>query len=363
MWAARALPLLAALAAARALSTCRPAAEGAARRRRLEAVRGLVLSKLRLAAPPPREALRSRPPPAAAPRDDFHALRVLRVPAERGNARWPPSPGSAFFVFNVSRVRARLAPAALLQRAELRLLQLRAAAPAAPAQRLELYQGFGNASWRFLHGRSVRPAPHDEWLGFDVTDALQQWMSGTEPLGVFRLSVHCPCEPGAGGPEELRISIEGFERQRGDLQGLAQRQQRGPHVLAMVLPPERAEGLRSSARRRRALDTDYCFGAEEQNCCVRPLYVDFRKDLHWKWIHEPKGYMANFCMGPCPYVWSADAQHAKVLALYEQHNPGGAAAPCCVPQALDPLPIVYYVGRRARVEQLPGMAVRACACS
>lgn len=45
---------------------------------------------------------------------------------------------------------------------------------------------------------------------------------------------------------------------------------------------------------------------------MRPLYIDFRKDLQWKWIHEPKGYMANFCMGPCPYIWSADTQYTKV---------------------------------------------------
>ena len=50
----------------------------------------------------------------------------------------------------------------------------------------------------------------------------------------------------------------------------------------------------------------------EKNCCVRQLYIDFRKDLGWKWIHEPKGYHANFCLGPCPYIWSLDTQYSKV---------------------------------------------------
>ena len=53
----------------------------------------------------------------------------------------------------------------------------------------------------------------------------------------------------------------------------------------------------------------------------------------------------------------------QVLALYNQHNPGASAAPCCVPQTLDPLPIIYYVGRNVRVEQLSNMVVRACKCS
>lgn len=54
------------------------------------------------------------------------------------------------------------------------------------------------------------------------------------------------------------------------------------------------------------------YSSTEKNCCVRQLYIDFRKDLGWKWIHEPKGYHANFCLGPCPYIWSLDTQYSKV---------------------------------------------------
>lgn len=45
---------------------------------------------------------------------------------------------------------------------------------------------------------------------------------------------------------------------------------------------------------------------------MRPLYIDFRQDLGWKWVHEPKGYYANFCSGPCPYLRSADTTHSTV---------------------------------------------------
>ncbi|XP_030825510.1 transforming growth factor beta-1 proprotein-like, partial [Camarhynchus parvulus] len=183
------------------------------------------------------------------------------------------------------------------------------------------------------------------------------------PVGLFRLSAHCPCERGGDGDgAALRISIEGFEQERGDMQSIARRHRRVPNVPAMALPPERAQALHGH-RQRRELEGQHCGGAEEQSCCVRPLYIDFRRDLEWKWIHEPRGYMANFCGGPCSYIWSADTHHTKVLALYNLHNPGASAAPCCVPQSLEPLPIVYYVGRKARVEQLSGMVVSACKCS
>lgn len=55
----------------------------------------------------------------------------------------------------------------------------------------------------------------------------------------------------------------------------------------------------------------------QDNCCLRSLYIDFKKDLGWRWIHEPKGYNANFCAGACPYLWSADTQHTKVRMFNE----------------------------------------------
>ncbi|XP_039366912.1 transforming growth factor beta-1 proprotein-like isoform X2 [Mauremys reevesii] len=269
-------------------------------------------------------------------------------------APWEKSTRSTFFLFNASQVRAQISSEALLHRAELRMLQ-----KPGTEQRVELYQHYGNGSWRYLDSRAVGRAPEEDWLAFDVTEVVRQWLSGQEVLEIFKLRVHCSCEEPC---EELKVIIDGFDKKRGDLGTVSSTAQKLPYVLVMSTPLERASHLQSS-RRRRALDTDYCFGAEEKNCCVRPLFIDFRKDLQWKWIHEPKGYMANFCMGPCPYIWSSDTQYSKVLALYNQHNPGASAAPCCVPQALAPLPIVYYVGRKPKVEQLSNMIVSSCKCS
>lgn len=60
---------------------------------------------------------------------------------------------------------------------------------------------------------------------------------------------------------------------------------------------------------------------------MRPLYIDFRQDLGWKWVHEPKGYYANFCSGPCPYLRSADTTHSKVGAGDATGSPGGGDGP------------------------------------
>lgn len=127
---------------------------------------------------------------------------------------------------------------------------------------------------------------------------------------------------------------------------------------------------------------------------MRPLYINFRQDLGWRWIHQPEGYYANFCSGPCPYLRSADTTHSSVrqsatthdsvesvwgnviadpyllplflpqlLSLYNTLNPEASASPCCVPQDLEPLTILYYVGRSPKVEQLSNMVVKSCKCS
>lgn len=53
-------------------------------------------------------------------------------------------------------------------------------------------------------------------------------------------------------------------------------------------------------------------------CCVRRLYIDFRKDLGWKWIHEPSGYYANYCIGSCSFVWNTENKYSQVTCISEQ---------------------------------------------
>uniref|UniRef100_A0A8P0SPW7 Transforming growth factor beta-1 proprotein n=2 Tax=Canis lupus familiaris TaxID=9615 RepID=A0A8P0SPW7_CANLF len=264
------------------------------------------------------------------------------------------SPHSIYMLFNTSELREAVPEPVLLSRAELRLLRLKLKAE----QHVELYQKYSNDSWRYLSNRLLAPSDTPEWLSFDVTGVVRQWLSHGGEVEGFRLSAHCSCD---SKDNTLQVDINGFSSsRRGDLATIHGMNR--PFLLLMATPLERAQHLHSS-RQRRALDTNYCFSSTEKNCCVRQLYIDFRKDLGWKWIHEPKGYHANFCLGPCPYIWSLDTQYSKVLALYNQHNPGASAAPCCVPQALEPLPIVYYVGRKPKVEQLSNMIVRSCKCS
>uniref|UniRef100_A0A663MBL5 Transforming growth factor beta n=1 Tax=Athene cunicularia TaxID=194338 RepID=A0A663MBL5_ATHCN len=289
----------------------------------------------------------------------------------------PKGVTSNVFRFNVSSAEKN---STNLFRAEFRVLRVPNPSSKRSEQRIELFQILRPdehiAKQRYLSGRNVQTRGSPEWLSFDVTETVREWLLHRESNLGLEISIHCPChtfQPNGDILENLHevleIKFKGIDSEddygRGDLGRLKkQKDLHNPHLILMMLPPHRLESPASGGqRKKRALDTNYCFRNLEENCCVRPLYIDFRQDLGWKWVHEPKGYFANFCSGPCPYLRSADTTHSTVLGLYNTLNPEASASPCCVPQDLEPLTILYYVGRTPKVEQLSNMVVKSCKCS
>ncbi|XP_029819993.1 transforming growth factor beta-3 proprotein [Manacus vitellinus] len=289
----------------------------------------------------------------------------------------PKGVTSNVFRFNVSSAEKN---STNLFRAEFRVLRVPNPSSKRSEQRIELFQILRPdehiAKQRYLSGRNVQTRGSPEWLSFDVTETVREWLLHRESNLGLEISIHCPChtfQPNGDILESLHevleIKFKGIDSEddygRGDLGRLKkQKDLHNPHLILMMLPSHRLESpVLGGQRKKRALDTNYCFRNLEENCCVRPLYIDFRQDLGWKWVHEPKGYFANFCSGPCPYLRSADTTRSTVLGLYNTLNPEASASPCCVPQDLEPLTILYYVGRNPKVEQLSNMVVKSCKCS
>ncbi|XP_069494136.1 transforming growth factor beta-3 proprotein [Ambystoma mexicanum] len=405
-----ALALLEVLSRCCALTSCPTMDSEQIKRRRVEAIRGQILSKLRLTSPP--EALPDTQVPQhvlalynstrelledveadgvrqCARRGgghvadvDYYAKEVYKFDVIQGLSEHndlvlcPKGITSKVFRFNVSSVEKN---GPNLFRAEFRVFKTPNVAAKRNEQRIELFQILRPdehiAKQRFISGRSVLTKGAAEWLSFDVTENIKEWLMRRETNLGLEISVHCPCNtfhPNGDIQENmhevLEVRFKGIDGEeefgRGDLGRLKkQKDQHNPHLILMMLPPHRAESPPQSPRRKRALDTNYCFRSQEENCCVRSLYIDFRQDLDWKWVHEPKGYFANFCSGPCPYLRSSDTTYSTVLGLYNTLNPEASASPCCVPQDLEPLTILYYVGRTPKVERLSNMVVKSCKCS
>ncbi|XP_038597926.1 transforming growth factor beta-3 proprotein [Tachyglossus aculeatus] len=389
------------------LSTCTTLDFGHIKKKRVEAIRGQILSKLRLTSPPEAAVLAHVPYQILAlynttrelleemqeekeescaqenTESEYYAKEVHKFDMIQGLAEHnelgicPKGITSKVFRFNVSSVEKN---GTNLFRAEFRVLRVPNPSSKRNEQRIELFQILRPdehiAKQRYISGKNVATRGTAEWLSFDVTDTVREWLLHRESNLGLEISIHCPChsfQPNGdileNVHEVMEIKFKGVDNEeeygRGDLGRLKkQKDHHNPHLILMMIPSHRLDSPgQGSLRKKRALDTNYCFRNLEENCCVRPLYIDFRQDLGWKWVHEPKGYYANFCSGPCPYLRSADTTHSTVLGLYNTLNPEASASPCCVPQDLEPLTILYYVGRTPKVEQLSNMVVKSCKCS
>lgn len=399
------------LALAAALSTCSTLDMEEFRKKRIEAIRGQILSKLKLSRPPeeypePEEVSRDVVAIYNSTRDlllekaneraatcerqrseeEYYAKEVHKIdmlpfyPAENVISPTHFNPYFRRLSFDVSPMEKN---ASNLVKAELRIFRLQNPGARVPEQRIELYQILGHKdpsspTQRYIDSKVVRTQTEGEWLSFDVTEVVSEWLNHRDRNSGFKLSLHCPCctfVPSnnyiiPNKSEELEARFAGIDDSfvlGGDLKVFKKRRHsaRAPHLLLMLLPSYRLESQTQHKpyRTKRALDAAYCSRNVQDNCCLRSLYIDFKKDLGWRWIHEPKGYEANFCAGACPYLWSADTQHSKVLGLYNTINPEASASPCCVSQDLEPLTILYYIGKTPKIEQLSNMKVKSCKCS
>lgn len=388
------------------LSTCATVDFDHVKRKRVEAIRGQILSKLRLTSPPKSMGPNKIPYQIQALYNstkelleqlgkdrqqscgqdnteteyyakEIHKFNMVIGPHENNDLLTPCLKGvtSKIFRFNVADMERN---ATNLFRAEFRALRIPNSSAKRNEQRIELYQILRPnehiRKQRYIGAKNVLTKGTAEWVSFDVTETVREWLMNRGSNKGLEISVHCPCHTfNTNGDiidkenEVLDVKFKGIdgeeEQSRLDMDHLKkQKDQSLPHLILMMIPPHRLE-TQTTRRRKRGLDTNYCFSTTEESCCVRKLHIDFRKDLDWKWIHEPSGYDANYCSGPCPYLRSADTTHSSLLSLYNTLNPEASISPCCVPQELEPLTILYYSGRTPKVEQLSNMIVKSCKCS
>uniref|UniRef100_A0A3B4US94 Transforming growth factor beta n=1 Tax=Seriola dumerili TaxID=41447 RepID=A0A3B4US94_SERDU len=375
------------------LSTCATVDIDHVKRKRVEAIRGQILSKLRLTSPPhslgpnkipyqiqalynsTKELLEElgRDRQQSCGQDntetEYYAKEIYKFnmvygPPESNDLLYcPKGITSKVFRFNVSAMERN---STNLFRAEFRALRVPNSSAKRNEQRIELYQCLQKKQ-RYIGAKNVLTKGTPEWVSFDVTETVREWLMNRGTNLGLEISVHCPCHTfnpnGDIIDNENEVLEVKFKGGRLDLDHLKKKKEQYlPHLILMMIPPHRLD-TQYTRRRKRALDTNYCFSNTEDSCCVRKLHIDFRRDLDWKWIHEPSGYDANYCSGPCPYLRSSDTTHSSLLSLYNTLNPEASAAPCCVPQDLEPLTILYYSGRTPKVEQLSNMIVKSCKCS
>lgn len=123
---------------------------------------------------------------------------------------------------------------------------------------------------------------------------------------------------------------------------------------------------RRSRRRHEKLQISANRRGGNEFCQVKPLYISFEL-LGWgKWIVAPKGLNANFCEGTCPFPLTSvmtSSNHAVLQSVSSFYNPDTVKAPCCVPQNLARMTILYHQDEKiVTMRNYDNMMVETCGC-
>ncbi|KFO91511.1 Derriere protein, partial [Buceros rhinoceros silvestris] len=166
----------------------------------------------------------------------------------------------------------------------------------------------------------------------------------SENLGLI-LEISVSGSDGASAPASLCSSIDCFL---------------DTSLLVVTLSQQQC---RASRRRRSAQHPPV---TPSNLCKPRRLYISF-SDVGWEnWIIAPQGYMANYCLGECPFPLTAELNspnHAILQTMVHSLDPQGTPQPCCVPVRLSPISILYYDNNdNVVLRHYEDMVVDECGC-
>ncbi|NXV72195.1 DERR protein, partial [Atlantisia rogersi] len=186
-------------------------------------------------------------------------------------------------------------------------------------------------------------------LLFNLSEVAKDWRTYSRNLGlILEISVSGgggASGLGPGGPQGLCSSIDSFL---------------DTSLVVVTLSQEQCKASRS---RRSA---HYTPVTPSSLCKPRRLYISF-SDVGWEnWIIAPQGYMANYCLGECPFPLTAElnsTNHAILQTMVHSLDPEGTPQPCCVPVRLSPISILYYDNNdNVVLRHYEDMVVDECGC-
>ncbi|KAG7512903.1 growth/differentiation factor 10-like [Solea senegalensis] len=107
--------------------------------------------------------------------------------------------------------------------------------------------------------------------------------------------------------------------------------------------------------------------SQHKGCSRRNLRVDFA-DIGWsEWVIAPKAFEAYYCAGTCGFPMpkvSRPSNHATIQSIVRAVGIiPGVPEPCCVPEKMSPLGVLYQDESRNPVLKIyPNMSIQSCSC-
>ena len=206
---------------------------------------------------------------------------------------------------------------------------------------------------------------------FDITPAVKLWLvKGIRGNIVLEVVVYCYSSPDCARTGNGKTpAVIRFDYSMGDNES----NETEPKVVILSRNPLEVE---ENARRRKrqalsnAQPTRFC-RSNDSICCLKPLVINFRRDLRMDFVTQPEAFEANFCEGYCPELSGEDVMTSTRFQFLRKlkNSPASSIEPCCSGSEYRSLDILLskYKHKLKRyvtvIERLQQVTVTSCKCA
>ena len=185
------------------------------------------------------------------------------------------------------------------------------------------------------------------YVTIDITPILTIWLTNNS-LGPVVLEVSAYCS----GSSHCNRSL--FDTGVGD---------KSPKLIIS----EEVEDGSSQRRLKRQSTTQsgigYCGSEGTTLCCLHPLTINFRDDLGFTFVLQPRQFDANYCSGVCPESASFTPQIFEFYSRLGAGSPVGSIEPHCGIRNTLSVQVLERVDGVLIIEELQDVIVTSCSCS
>ena len=206
---------------------------------------------------------------------------------------------------------------------------------------------------------------------FDITPAVRLWLlKGIQGNITLEVVIYCYSTPDCASIRNgTRPAVIQFDHKS----GVDKHSGHEPKVIILSRNP--IEVAENAKRRKRQADNiaqavKFC-KTNETICCLKPLVLNFKRDLGLNFITQPQQFEANFCEGYCPELSGEDVMTSTRFQFLREleNSPASSVMPCCSGSEYRDLDVLItkYKHNLERyvtvIEHLQQVTVTKCKCA
>ena len=193
------------------------------------------------------------------------------------------------------------------------------------------------------HARTEEPG----YINFDITPVLAIWFTNySKGPFVLEISAYCLDSP------HCNRSL--FDAGVGG---------NSPKLIISREVEEESSEIRSKRQSTTQPGIGFCESEDTTTCCLHALTIDFREDLGFNFVIQPKRFDANYCSGFCPEVGTFTPQVFEFYSRLGASSPVGSIDPHCGINSTRSLEVLQRVNGVLIIEELRDVIVSSCGCS